>query len=127
MNDIPVLDFHTPVVALIQLVLFVGLPWLVGQITDKLTASRVKVILLGSLTLLGVILTRLLDIAIADAWATVDWIALINVAVNWAVGWALAQSLGYNAILKPTGAIAAAQKSNVIQLFGPSTSAKHAA
>jgi hypothetical protein len=117
--SIPVFDFNTPWVALIQIALFVALPQLVGLVTDKLTDAKVKTYLLGALTLVSTILTFLLDFAVADAWSTFEPVALVNIIVNFAITWAAANAF-YKGVLVPTGASEAAQESNVIQLFGPS-------
>lgn len=118
MDTIPIFDFHEPWVALIQLALFFALPQLVGLITVKLTSARIKAWLLAGLTLLGVILTWLLDIAVADAWATLDWTELVNITVNWVVAWLLSNA-AYKGFLVPTGAADRAAENTTIKIFGP--------
>lgn len=102
---IPVFDFASPWVAVIQIVLIYLLPRLVGLISDKLAKSSWKIIALGVVTIIASGLTWLLDVALADAWATLDWTALINVLVNSALTFFLAQGV-YQGILKPTGSAA---------------------
>jgi len=118
MDAVPIFDFHTPWVALIQLMLFFALPQLVGLITVKLTSAKVKTYLLALLTLIGVILTWLLDVAVADAWATLDWTELVNIIVNWIVAWLLSNA-AYKGVLIPTGAAESAAENTTIKLFGP--------
>lgn len=122
--ETPILDITQPWVALIQVVLVFVLPQLVGLITDKVSSSKLKTFLLAVLTLVGVVATRLLDVAIADGWATYNWNELVNLVINWVLVWLLANS-AYKGVLKPTGASESAQNSNVIQLFD--RPAKHAA
>ncbi len=100
--DIPVFDFNNPWVAIIQLALAYLLPLLTGLVSDRLAKAAYKVILLGVLNVLGAALTFLLDVAIAQAWGTLDWTALINVIVNAALTFFLAQGV-YQGIIKPTG------------------------
>lgn len=100
--DIPVFDFNNPWVAIIQLALAYALPLLTGLVSDRLAKAPYKVILLGVLNIIGAALTWLLDIAIAEAWATLDYTALINVVVNAALTFFLAQGV-YQGIIKPTG------------------------
>jgi tetrahydromethanopterin S-methyltransferase subunit C len=110
------LDITQPWVALIQVILVFVLPQLVGLITDKVSSSKLKTFLLALLTLLGVVGTRLLGVAVDDAWSTYDWNELINLVINWVLVWLLANS-AYKGVLKPIGATEKAQESNVIQLF----------
>lgn len=116
MNQVPLFDFDTPWIALIQLALMFVLPTLVGLVTDRLAASWVKAALLGGLTFASTTLTTLLDTMLAGT--EYDW---VNMIVNGLITWALAIA-AYLGILKPTGAAEAAQASNVIQMFGPSQS-----
>ena len=110
--DIPVFDFNNPWVAIIQLALAYVLPLLTGLVSDRLAKAAYKVILLGVLNVIGAGLTWLLDIAIAQSWATLDWTALINVVVNAALTFFLAQG-AYQGIIKPTGQAAAVANSGV--------------
>ncbi len=116
MSQIPLFDFDTPWVAIIQLTLMFILPTLVGLVTDRLSASWIKVALLGGLTFASTILTTLLDTMLAGT--EYDW---VNMIANGLITWALAIA-AYLGILKPTGMAEAAQSSNVIQIFGPSQS-----
>jgi hypothetical protein len=120
-GSIPLFDFHTPWVALIQLALTYFLPRLTGLVTDKLTATHVKIIVLGALTVITSALTWLLDVAVANSWATLDWVGLLNVAVNAALTFAIAQGV-FKGIIQPLGQHEKDAASNVIQLFGPSVS-----
>lgn len=113
MNQIPLFDFGTPWIALIQLALMFILPTLVGLVTDRLSASWLKVVLLGGLTFASTILTSLLDSMMAGT--PYDW---VNMVANGLITWALAIA-AYMGILKPTGVIESAQKSTAIQIFGP--------
>lgn len=116
MDTVPLLDFHAPWVALIQLALIYFLPRLTGLVTDKLTASGIKIAVLGVLTVLTSALTWLLDVAVADAWATMDWTALLNVAMNAALTFAVAQGV-FKGVIVPLGQADRDANSNVIQLF----------
>jgi len=118
MEGFPVFDFHNPWVAIIQLALFFALPQLVALVTVKLTSAKIKTWLLAGLTLVGVVLTWLLDIAVADAWASLDWTELTGIVVNWVVAWLLSNA-AYKGVLKPSGATEAAQNNNAIKIFGP--------
>lgn len=128
MDANPLLDFHTPWVALIQLALTYLLPRLVGLVTDKLAASSTKIVLLGVLSIVASGLTYLLTIAVADSWATADWTALLNILVNSAITFALAQGV-FTGVIKPLGQADKDGESNVIQLFkaNPERLAKHLA
>lgn len=114
MENLPVFDFHNPWVALIQIALLFILPTLVGLVTDKLTDSKTKALLLGLLTLISTALVWLLDVAIAGAWGEADWTGLLNVVISAAITWALANGI-FKGVLVPTGVIEKAQDSNVIQ------------
>jgi predicted Na+-dependent transporter len=116
MDGIPVFDFNNPWVALIQIVLFYVLPRVVGLVTDRLTASVVKIILLGALSVVGSALTWLLDVAVANSWATLDWTALVNVIVNAAITFALAQGV-YKGVIVPLGQNKKDAESTVIQFI----------
>jgi hypothetical protein len=118
MEGIPVFDFSNPWVALIQLVLFYVLPRVVGLVTDKLTKASTKIALLGLLAVATSALTWLLDVAVANGWATLDWTALINVIVNAAITFALANAV-YRGVIKPTGQAATDAANKSVQLFGP--------
>lgn len=124
MEGVPVFDFHNPWVALIQLALTYLLPRLVGLVTAKFTASGVKLALLGGLTVLTSALTFLLDVAVANSWATLDPTDLVNVVVNAALTFALAQGV-FTGVIKKLGQAEKDAESNVIQLFpekaGPRT------
>lgn len=100
--DIPVFDFNNPWVAIIQIALAYVLPLLTGLVSDRLAKASYKVLLLGVLNIISAGLTWLLDIALAQAWATIDYTALINVVVNAALTFFLAQGV-YQGIIKPTG------------------------
>lgn len=122
-TTVPLFDFHTPWVALIQLALIYFLPRLTGLVTDKLTASHIKIIVLGALAVLSSALAWLLDVAVANSWATMDWTGLVNVIVNAALTFAIAQGV-FKGIIVPLGQADKDAKSNVIQLFGPSATRK---
>jgi len=117
-NPIPVFDFNTPWVALIQIALLFLSPQIVGYITDRLSDPKTKVLALGAVSLAGVVLTKLLDIAVTQAWATFNWVDLVNIVVNFVAAWLLSQAV-YKTVLKPSGATARAQQSPVVQMFGP--------
>jgi predicted Na+-dependent transporter len=117
MEAVPVFDFANPWVAIIQIALIYLLPRLTGLVTDKLTASRVKIAVLGALTVLASALTWLLDVAIAQGWATLDWTALINVIANAAIVFFLAQGV-YTGIIKPLGQADRDARSTAIQVIG---------
>jgi hypothetical protein len=110
--DIPVFDFNNPWVAIIQLALAYLLPLLTGLVSDKLAKAAYKIVLLGVLNVIGAALTWLLDVAIAQAWATLDWTAFINVVVNAALTFFLAQGV-YQGIIKPTGQAERVQSAGV--------------
>ena len=116
METLPVFDFHNPWVALIQIALLFVLPTLVGLVTDKVTDSKTKALLLGLFTLVSTALVWLLDVAIAGAWGEADWTSLVNVLVGAIITWALANGI-FKGVLVPTGVIEKAQESNVIQLL----------
>jgi hypothetical protein len=118
-STVPVFDFHNPWAALILLGLTYLLPRLVGLVTDKLAASWLKITLLGTLSIFGAGLTWLLDVAVANAWATVDWTDLLNVIVNSGVTFALAQGI-FKGVIVPTGQAERDAQSTVIKLFGAS-------
>lgn len=102
MDQIPVFDFNNPWVAIIQLALAYLLPLLTGLVSDKFAKAAHKIVLLGVLNVVGAGLTYLLDVAIAQSWATLDWTALGNIVVNAALTFFLAQGV-YQGIIKPTG------------------------
>lgn len=110
--DIPVFDFNNPWVAIIQLALAYALPLLTGLVSDRLAKASYKVILLGVFNIIGAGLTWLLDIALTQAWATIDYTALINVVVNAALTFFLAQGV-YQGIIKPTGQAARVARSGI--------------
>lgn len=116
MEGIPVFDFSNPWIALIQLILFYVLPRLVGLVTDATTKPGIKVALLGLLAVATSALTWLLDVALANGWAALDWTALINVVVNAAITFALANSI-YRGVIKPTGQAARDAANDTIQLI----------
>ena len=116
--DIPVFDFANPWVALIQLALLYVLPRIVGLVTDRLTKSLVKVLILGGLTVVTSALTWLLDVAIASAWESLDYTAFINVVVNAVITFALAQGV-YAGVIKPLGQADRDAASTAIKLVGP--------
>jgi hypothetical protein len=114
METTAVFDFHQPWIALVQIALMFVLPTLVGLVTDKLSASGLKVALLGGLTLATTLLTSLLDSLLSGT--QYDWLnMLLNGVITWALGIA-----AYIGILKPVGAIEKVQENTSIQLFGPS-------
>jgi|GEM_PF-4316489 len=118
---IPVFDFNNPWVAVIQIALIYVLPRITGLVTDKLTASGLKIIVLGALVVAATALTWLLDIAVAQAWATIDYTALINVLVNSALTFFLAQA-AFTGIIKPLGQSERDAASTKIKMVGPSAS-----
>lgn len=111
-----VFDFHNPWVALIQIALVFLLPQVVGLVTNKFSNVKLKTYLLGALALLSSALSWLLDVAVANAWATTDWTALVNVLVNGGITWFMANA-AYKGILVPTGIAERAQMNPVIELF----------
>ncbi len=117
MDSIPVFDFHNPWVALIQLALIYFLPRLTGLVTDRWSASGVKIAVLGVLSVLASALTWLLDVAVASSWATLDWIALINVIVNATLTFAIAQGV-FKGVIVPLGQADRDAANNSIKLFG---------
>ena len=119
-SAIPMFDFHTPWVALIQLALTYFLPRLTGLVTDKLTASSIKIAVLGGLSVIASALTWLLDVAIANAWTTLDWTALINVIVNAALTFAVAQGV-FKGVIVPLGQADADASSDAIKIFSASS------
>ena len=119
MDAVPIFDFHAPWVALIQLALIYFLPRLTGLVTDRWTASGVKIAVLGALSVITSALTWLLDVAVANAWAALDWVALVNVIVNAALTFAIAQGV-FKGVIVPLGQANRDADSNVIQLFGAS-------
>ena len=121
METIPVFDFANPWVAIIQLTLIYLLPRLTGLVTDKLTASGLKIAILGALMVVASTLTFLLDVAIAQSWSELDYTALINVAVNAAITFFLAQG-AYTGIIKPLGQSDRDAASTAIQVVGASDS-----
>ena len=102
----PPLDFNNPAFALIQLALAYFLPILTGLISDRYAKASWKIIALGALTVITAALVFLSDIALANAWATLNWVDLINVIVNAGLTFLLAQG-AYQGIIKPTGQAAA--------------------
>lgn len=120
----PAFDFHQPWVALIQLALTYFLPRLTGLVTDKMTASGVKITILGALTVVASALVYLLAVATANSWATLDWVALLNIVVNAALTFALAQGV-FKGVIQPSGQAAKDASSDAIKLVGPSK--KHVA
>lgn len=115
----PVFDFHQPWVALIQLALTYFLPRLTGLVTDKLSASSVKIAVLGVLTVVTSALVYLLAIATADTWSTLDWTALLNVVVNAALTFAIAQGV-FKGVVQPLGQADKDAANDSIKLFGAS-------
>lgn len=110
--DIPVFDFNNPWVAIIQLALAYFLPLLTGLISDRLAKPALKIAALGVLNVIGAALVWLLDVAIAQAWSTLDWVALVNVIVNAGITFFLAQGV-YKGIIVPTGQAAAVANSGI--------------
>lgn len=104
MDGLPFFDFNNPWVSLIQLALVFFLPRLVGWVTDRYAEGWKKAVLLGVLALAGSVLTFLLDVAVANAWATLDWIALLNLIINFVITWAAANAtyLGFLSKLPST-------------------------
>lgn len=115
-TTIPVFDFNTPWVALIQLALFYLLPRLVGLVTDKISKSIVKITLLAALALLASFLTWLLDVAVADTWATLDWSEAITILVNAAITFALANGV-FKGVIVPLGQAAKDAENRNIQII----------
>lgn len=124
-TTIPVFDFHTPWVAIIQLVLLYVLPRLTGLVTDRLTASLKKVAILGVLSVVGSGLTWLLDVAVSNTWATFVWTDLINIVVNAALTFFFANTV-YDKVIKPSGAADADAMNTTIKLFGASPAREYA-
>jgi hypothetical protein len=120
MEGIPVFDFHTPWVALIQLALVYFLPRLTGLVTDRFSASGTKITVLGVLSVLGSALTWLLDVAMANSWASLDWVTLVNVIVNAALTFAIAQGV-FKGVIVPLGQADRDADNTTIKLFGPSS------
>ena len=120
----PAFDFHQPWVALIQLALTYFLPRLTGLVTDSGVGAKVKIAVLGVLTVLASALTYLLAIAVANSWATLDWTALLNVIVNAALTFALAQGV-FKGVIVPSGAAEKDAKSTALQFitFGSASNA----
>jgi len=81
--SIPLFSFDTEWVGVIQFIIAVGLPVLVGIVTTKVTKSWIKVVLLGGLTFVSTILTGLLDANTAGV--QFQWLsALLNAGASWA-------------------------------------------
>jgi hypothetical protein len=109
--SVPVFDFQNEWLAIVQVALVLVLPILVGLVTDKLSSSLLKVVLLGGLTYAATLLTGLGDAL--SAGVAFDW---VNLAMNGFITWALAAA-SYAGILKPSGLIAKAQSSTAVQVF----------
>lgn len=118
MDGIPVFDLASPWVGLIQLALFYILPRLTGLVTDRLTKPAVKIAILGVLSVLGTLLTRLLDVAVSDGWATLDWVSLFNLIFNAAIVFVFSNVI-YKTVIVPTGQSAKDAANESIKLFGP--------
>jgi hypothetical protein len=124
-TTVPVFDFHTPWVAVIQLVLLYVLPRLTGLVTDRLTASLKKVAILGVLSVVGSGLTWLLDVAVSNTWASFVWTDLINIVVNASLTFFFANTV-YDKVIKPSGAADADAMNTTIKLFGASPAREYA-
>lgn len=114
MTSIPAFDFSQGWVSIIQLLLVLILPTIVGLVTDRLAASWVKALVLAVLAALTTLLAGLLDALTAGA--AFDWVNAIGTFV---VSVMVAQ-FSYLGILKPWGVIEKAQGSGAIQFIGPS-------
>ena len=117
MDGLPFFDFNNPWVSLIQLALVFFLPRLVGWVTDRYAEGWKKAVLLGVLALAGSVLTFLLDVAVADAWSSLDWIALLNLVANFVITWAAANAT-YLGFLKSLPSTERSQ-SKGLHLFAP--------
>lgn len=114
MTSIPAFDFSAGWVSIIQLLIVIVLPTVVGLVTDRLSASWVKALILAALAAATTLLTSLLDAMMSGA--EFDW---VNAVGTFIVSVGVAQ-LSYLGLLKPWGVIDKAQGSNVIQFVGPS-------
>lgn len=97
---IPVFDFNNPWVAIIQIALLFVLPKVTQKIVSLWADGLTKTAVLGVLSVLASGLTWLLDVAVANAWASADWTALINVLVNALLVWGLGSRFFDNVISK---------------------------
>lgn len=110
MDTIPIFDWSNWPLALTQLILVIALPILVGLVTDRLTASWIKVLLLGGLSFASVVLTALVY---QFSGGEPDWPNVIgNGLVTWALG-----IVTYLGVLKNLNVVQKAQESKAIQVF----------
>lgn len=112
----PIFDFSQGWVSIIQLLLVLILPTVVGLVTDRLTATWVKALVLASLAAATTLLAGLLDALTLGV--QFDW---LNAVGTFVISVLVAQ-LSYLGLLKPWGVIEKAQSSTAIQVFGPSES-----
>lgn len=103
-TNVPVVAFTLDWGVVVQLVLAVAMPILVGLVTTRVTASNVKAWLLASLTLVTSLLTELAR-SIATNTAFDLGIALLAVIPAFAISVAT-----YYGLWKPVGAGTAAQR-----------------
>jgi hypothetical protein len=102
------IDFTLDTLLLVQWVVAVFLPLLVGLVTTKLTSSLAKALLLAGLNALVAIGTELAR-ALEDPTGSFDaGQALFQLLTALAIAWG-----AYGQFWKPTGAAAAAQRSLV--------------
>ena len=117
MTDIPVFDFSQGWVAILQVLLAIIIPVLVGLITDRLTASWVKALILAALSALSVLVTSLLEVLTGGGtFESFDW---VNAVGTFIVSVGIAQ-LSYLGLWQKWGVTQAAQNTTALQLFGPS-------
>ena len=117
MTDIPVFDFSQGWVAILQVMLAIVIPVLVGLVTDRLTASWVKALVLAVLSALSVLVTSLLEVLTGGGtFESFDW---VNAVGTFIVSVGIAQ-LSYLGLWQKWGVTQAAQNTTVLQLFGPS-------
>ena len=117
MTDIPVFDFSQGWVAILQVMLAIVIPVLVGLVTDRLTASWVKALILAALSALSVLVTSLLEVLTGGGtFESFDW---VNAVGTFIVSVGIAQ-LSYLGLWQKWGVTQAAQKTTALQLFGPS-------
>lgn len=117
MTDIPVFDFSQGWVAILQVMLAIVIPVLVGLVTDRLTASWVKALVLAVLSALSVLVTSLLEVLTGGGtFESFDW---VNAVGTFIVSVGIAQ-LSYLGLWQKWGVTQAAQNTTALQLFGPS-------
>lgn len=116
--EIPVFDLQNPWVGLIQLALFYILPRLTGLVTDRLSKPAWKIATLGVLSVLGTVLTRLLDVAVANGWSTLDWMSLFNLVINAGVVFIFSNVI-YKTVIVPTGQNEKDARNETFKIIGP--------